>query len=233
MKNHDYCSIAGLKHRGWTTKAIELFLGEPDKTDVNPHYRSAAPTKLYHLGRVIDAEKSQAYMDFMKANAGRVEASKRAVDTKKAKLMKYIEDCKITVKQKSYEDVVKEAVEAHNEFKAEIAFERSLRGQETDYQEATIDDEPEFLERIVVNYLRHQFTRYEKELAAIFGKVGTREAYVALNQKIYIEIARVYPNLKGECEKQLAKKMGLPPADIQSQGIIPEKKEQTRQTTLI
>ena len=46
-----------LKARGWTEGLIRSVLGAPDKRRKNPNYRSAAPLRLYFLGRVLDAEQ--------------------------------------------------------------------------------------------------------------------------------------------------------------------------------
>lgn len=41
------------KERGWTDSLIARFLGEPDKTRPNPHYRTnGAPMRLFALKRV-------------------------------------------------------------------------------------------------------------------------------------------------------------------------------------
>jgi hypothetical protein len=41
-----------LKARGWTGTLIRRFLPTPDRTKVNPHYRSGPPMRLYDLARV-------------------------------------------------------------------------------------------------------------------------------------------------------------------------------------
>jgi hypothetical protein len=42
----------------------------------------------------------------------------------------------------------------------------------------------------------------------MFGKVGTHEAYKILNRKIYAAIAGQYPQVAGECARQLREKTG-------------------------
>lgn len=51
-KKPEYLSTLKLKERGWTDGMIRRFLGEPDATRPNPHYKCAAPMKLYELKRV-------------------------------------------------------------------------------------------------------------------------------------------------------------------------------------
>jgi hypothetical protein len=47
-------------------------------------------------------------------------------------------------------------------------------------------------------------------LEQVFGKVGVREAYVAISQKVYGAIGAAYPTLAGECARQLREKLTLP-----------------------
>lgn len=56
-----YASMQALKERGWTATMIDDLLGEPDDYADNPHYKSAAPCKLYDLGRVTKAEATAEY----------------------------------------------------------------------------------------------------------------------------------------------------------------------------
>jgi hypothetical protein len=75
-----------------------------------------------------------------------------------------------------------------------------------DFQLATTNSDARFLERILVNYIRHQLTIYESELEEIYGKVGNDDGYKLLNNKIYDKISEVYPSLKNECNRQLSLK---------------------------
>ena len=54
-------SVSGLKHRGWTDAMIRDLLGEPDKHGRNPHYRTAAPTRLYEAVQVRDVEETEQF----------------------------------------------------------------------------------------------------------------------------------------------------------------------------
>jgi hypothetical protein len=211
-KVQEYCSTAGLKYRGWTDKAIELFLKAPDKTAPNPHYRSAAPVKLYLITRVEVAENSEPYQTFVKSNEARKTGSAKAVLTKKEKLLKYVQDCPIYVKHREYASVTKGAIIAYNNFKQSLIDE----GRDIDFESASMNSDKAFLERITVNHLRHQFSGYEAKLETLFGKVGTKEAYEILNKRIYFEIAQAYPMLKDECERQLARKFDEAYSEVQT-----------------
>ncbi|WAP50851.1 hypothetical protein OL239_12750 [Arthrobacter sp. ATA002] len=58
------------------------------------------------------------------------------------------------------------------------------------------------LDRLTVNYLRHQQTSYEEELKEFKGVVGVGEAYLVVRNRILDLIADTYPQLRTECERQ-------------------------------
>lgn len=51
----------GLKERGWTEAMIRDLLGDPDLTADNPHYKSAAPMRLWRLQKVEAAEAAPEF----------------------------------------------------------------------------------------------------------------------------------------------------------------------------
>jgi hypothetical protein len=51
----------GLKERGWTAAMIRGLLGAPDLYADNPHYKSAAPMRLWRLRRVEAAEADPGF----------------------------------------------------------------------------------------------------------------------------------------------------------------------------
>lgn len=60
----------GLKRRGWTEAMIRDLLGQPDEYADNPHYKSAAPRRLWLMRRVTAAEAGPGF-------AGRKERAAR------------------------------------------------------------------------------------------------------------------------------------------------------------
>lgn len=54
----------------------------------------------------------------------------------------------------------------------------------------------EFLNRITVNYLRHECTDYDYELSEIAGKVGVQDAHDILKERVNEAIYEAYPTLK-------------------------------------
>jgi hypothetical protein len=67
-----------IKDRGWTNTLITRFLPVPDEMRPNPHYRSAAPMKLYSLDRVISVEGSAGFRPFADKVAARKLAKEQA-----------------------------------------------------------------------------------------------------------------------------------------------------------
>lgn len=166
MKNSDKLyTKTHLKDRGWTEGLIAKLLPEPDQTKPNPHYRSGPPMKLYRPDRVAEAEASQAFRGATAALAGRRQAAQKAVSTKRAKLNAYLESLKIKVPRLDKDRLIKRACDHYND-----------RQNESSDLYASESSDPLFLERITVNYLRHELTRYEYELTKIAGQVGANDA---------------------------------------------------------
>jgi len=201
-KKQTHCSKAGLKYRGWTEKAIALFLGEPDKTAVNPHYKCAAPVKLYLLTRIEEAEKSEVYQRFVKESDNRKEGSKKALETKKAQPLEYVQRCQILIWREHYEKILADALREYNSFQENVAYKQGRNK----YKPITINSHSSLLDRILVDYLRNLFSPFERELENRFGKiVSINKARKALDKKIYGEISRAYPELKDECVRQFTR----------------------------
>lgn len=65
FKGQSYFNLTKLKQRGWTSKMIDLFLGNYDCEKTNPFYRSAATQKLYLVNRVLKTEKKKKFLDYI------------------------------------------------------------------------------------------------------------------------------------------------------------------------
>ena len=81
-RKKDHYSVAGLKYRGWTDAMVRDLLGEPDKRGANPHYRKAAPTRLYKISRVELIESTAVFTERLAlAERRRSKARARRQDT--------------------------------------------------------------------------------------------------------------------------------------------------------
>lgn len=193
LDREEYISQAGLKKRGWTAKAIVTLLGDCDKTTPNPRYYTAAPMKLYLKERVEEAEKNDYFKKLIINKEKRAENARKAVETKKKNLLAKVSRWNIELEKMPYDHVVANAIKSYKQF--HIYSDINFKKCDTD-----------FLNRISVNYLRHELSSYDLLLMKLFGDVGKEEAYDILNQKIYDKIAECYPALEKECQKQKERK---------------------------
>jgi hypothetical protein len=201
----DYVSTAGLQARGWTATLMRRFLGEPDRTVDNPHYKSAAPMRLYWLARVVEAEASPGFAAASARARRRQAAAVVAVETKRESMRRHVDALRVTVPILQRDELYRRACEHYNERQA-------TRRDPWEYDEADPGRSDQgFLHRISVNYLRHELTMYEHELDRLYGRVGGEEAYHAIRDKVLEAIAEAYPFLVEECQRQRARQApGVP-----------------------
>ena len=65
------------------------------------------------------------------------------------------------------------------------------------------DDLIDITERELVNTIRHEFTSYEEDLDALFGRFGQVELQKYIYRRTYNKIMEVYPEYKDEIKRQL------------------------------
>ena len=180
-------STPELKARGWTSAARARFLRYHDDTRANPH---GGVMKFYLTARVKRKERSKAWQSSLEQSITRKAASQRAVETKTDRLDEYVKSIKVEVPLMTRTELVSRAIEHYNEFWFGTG-KRAVEG-----------DDDTFLERISVNYLRHELTLYERHLDEIAGKTGARGARSLLRSTIYDKIGETYPDLWDECMRQ-------------------------------
>lgn len=172
---------------------IRDLLGDPDQTRPNPVYRSAAPARLWSLARVVEAEGGPAFTSRRASGKRRSAVSAAAADRKRAGLLAGIRGVSVTVPRMDRDKVIRQACAHYN----------ALAGERGRYDAAAGPDaDPAFLERITVNYLRHELTGYEQELADLYGLTGRPEASRLIKERVLDAIAAAYPWLAGECQRQ-------------------------------
>lgn len=191
-KKQENITHTGLKARGWTEAMIKQYLGEPDELKPNPHYKNAAPMRLYSLKRVEKVEKSKKFIEAKSAADRRKESAAKGVATKVEKAIQYAKTVKIEIPIINYDTLVKHACRHYNDWN-----ECDRNGMPNlDFIPADPKhSDPEFLHRITINYLRHECTSYDDELDKLFGKTGTHEAHQILQRRINKEIRTTYPQL--------------------------------------
>lgn len=183
--------------RKWTERLIKKYMPVPDEIRNNPHYGRASEMKLYKISRVESIEKNEQFLiDFQKTILRR-KSSLKMVETKKDNLLIEISELPISVEFIPRNELVPLVIDDYND-----------RNYYKDY--LTLRDlDQSTLERLTVNYIRHQLTSYDQCLGLIFSKVGKKEGYRLLIERIYNCISESYPELTRECTLQFRRKFYL------------------------
>ena len=72
----------GLKDRGWTESMIRDLLGEPDLRVDNPHYKTAAPMRLWRLQRAEAVEPTPEFATARERAERQCAAAAKAAETR-------------------------------------------------------------------------------------------------------------------------------------------------------
>ena len=183
--------------RKWTDRLIKKYMPVPDTIKKNPHFRRASEMKLYKISRVESIEKNEQFLiDFQKTILRR-KSSAKMVETKKDNLLIEISELPISVEFIPRNELVPLVIDDYND-----------RNYYKDYLTLRDLDQSK-LERLTVNYIRHQLTSYDYYLKLIVSKVGKKEGYRLLIERIYNCISESYPELTRECTLQFRRKFYL------------------------
>ena len=199
MTENKYYIKTELKERGWTESIIKKMNLTPDLLKQNPRYNNAPKMKLYLIDSIKSLENTEQFTKLIEKSKLRKISSKKAVETKRKKIINYVENLKITIPKIPLKELKEKSIESYDGFQSYKL--SNYNNYEPNFYEPS-ENNSEFLKRIQVNYLRHQLTNYEKELEEIFGKTGKYKAYKILKNKILNEIIKQYPKLKKQCENQ-------------------------------
>lgn len=189
-----YLNKKQLCKRGWSLKLIENFLGKPD--NIRPLGRYAEE-HLYFLLRIENIEKLEDFKNaqtsyLTRRNAGKLAAKKQS-ETRLEKARTML----IRVRRLSQDTVLKNALDHFNNRR------RWHNGDYYDFTPADENSDVSFLERITVNYIRHELTTYDSKIFAQRGRIGGEKAIPIIRRRIYEEIACAYPYLEDECDRQM------------------------------
>ena len=187
-----------LARSGWSGTLVTRLLGDADQ--LKKIKKSSITIECYELERIQLAEASQEFTVAQSGLAKRKEASKIE------QLLDAIEAMPITVTTLTTTQVVANAIRYYNSRQENRVLDRD------DYtpKYANPDSDSLFLERITVNYIRHELSQYDRVLETTAGKTGADRARVAINKRVYALIAATYPQFADECARQLARKFGDP-----------------------
>lgn len=188
---NEMLTLSGVLARGWTRTMVDALLVGPDATKPNPYSKRAVPMRLYARVRVEAAEKDPQWQRLkQKADRRRLTVAK-GIHAKRTSILKFAETVSIRIPRLA--TARHQAVDHYNNL-------WWSRGRDDKW--ASLDAHPAFLDRITVNFLRHATSRYEQLLETIYGKVGVAEARRRIRHRVLDGIAKVYPELAAECERQ-------------------------------
>ena len=208
------CTGSTLKQRGWTPTLIHDLLGPPDSTTPNPHFRNAAPMQLYSQERVEAAEAAGKFQQNPQGVQGRRQAALKAAETRSRNAVRWATRTEIFPHRPTHSmrELQEKSVIHRNEHA-----ERSPRNRENpdfEYMPQPSRLDRETLDRLCVNFPRHECSDYACTLAETFGQTGKETAIGVIRLRIYREITRRWPDLEGE-RRIKAAEIGLPPWDTE------------------
>lgn len=159
-----------------------------------PDIRGRYQEKLWSWERVKEIEE--------KAKA--LPAVKNEVERRR--LINVVDSVKIRVNVIPLERARKNAMRSYNS------------RQKGNFIPATEVSDKDFLDRITVNYLRHNETKYD-EISRLLKLSSEKEAYSLLRVKTLRKIAEKYPELKKECRRQEVSWRDLHPEQAMKMGM--------------
>lgn len=207
---------------------IKNLLPEPTERP-NPHYKCAAPMKLWEQGKVLEIMETEDFKRALEKASKRKNAAKSAAKTKEKRLKEKMVEIanSFEIKIISDDELIKMVLK-HNEERIEnnlwqsmLYYERKVDRYIYDefesyddvcqeYEDACYEYEnftlrtpnEKTLMRWVVNYIRHNLISYDSTLFDNKGKVGKDEAYPIFKKAVLDRIAATYPKYAAECQKQ-------------------------------
>ena len=189
-------TLDALRARGWSRAMIARLLGEPDRTRRNRRYRRGPRLHLYRAARVEACEATAQFAALAVRVARRRSAALKAAERKCARLIEQVAAMPITVVALPPDELRKAAIEDYNS-----RLRRRRKSGAAKYNRR-------FRARIIVNYIRHRLTGYDRALAAAAGKVGVREAVALIRRRIFTEIICIYDAYPGGLAEECRRQMG-------------------------
>lgn len=188
MRDLEHLNLASLKERGWTPALVKEFLGEPDKTKVNPFYKSAAPQKLYRVDRVREIEQRAAFLEKKAVATQRSRAAlARAEVARQALLAEVLPN--VRVRRLKLNELRRRALASKKE---RDEFHGDFGGNPANAEERHIH-------RWMVNFARHELSNYDEVREKYAGKVGVHDAAEAVRSAVLAKIAVFWPELQEAC----------------------------------
>lgn len=182
---------------GFTKTMIKKLLPAPIEKP-NPHNK-AAPIKLFEKDTVEKVMQTEEYKaEYEKAQKRKTAASK-AVKTKEETLLQEMSEIVKSIKIKVIpeERLITRAIADYNAHQQEKSGELYFTKVKAE------DLTEETLNRLIVNYIRHKLTTYDRNLLNLNGRTGKQKGYIDYKEAILQQIALAYPKYKEECQRQI------------------------------
>jgi putative resolvase len=158
-------------------------------------------TLLELQGRTTQLKAAEKCADWKTASnraRARSGVGKAVAARKAAEQVKAAEHLPITVTHLPLDQLRSRAIASYNLFHEELLWERGH-----DYERASEQSDPLFLERITVNAIRHHLTEYETHLEEVAGQGGVSVAGRVIRRRVSAQIAAHYPEYAEECRRQI------------------------------
>ena len=185
---------------GFTKTMIKKLLPAPIEK-ANPHNK-AIPIKLFEKDTVEKVMQTEEYKtEYEKAQKQKTAALK-AVKTKEETLLQEMSEIikSIKIQVIPEERLITRAIADYNAHQQE----KSEKSGEPYFTKVKAEDlTEETLNRLIVNYIRHNLTTYDRNLLILNGKTGKQKGYIDYKEAILQQIALAYPKYKEECQRQI------------------------------
>ena len=188
-------ALTTVKQMGFTDKLIKTLLPEP-KLVRNPHYGCAPPMKTWEEETVLEATKTQMFIDEQAKRQRRKESAKKGLETRKQNL---IDEMIKRADNAEVKRVELSEIKDHLNYEWNYINSKLLISGTMDYKPKIYDvDDEEY-----VDYILECLTSYKTDIKETWGKAGGDQAFDIYFEKIMEKVATVYPELKEECQAQI------------------------------
>ena len=190
---------------GWTDTLIARHLGEPDAETPNPHYRSAAPMRLYLLDRVYQTTAGnptiqQQLQKQLEGRASRQKRQKELDQARQSELLRTAEKLQprmVGLPTTDPKALVQMAARARSEFLEYYQYDEYDQGRPVGLLEA---------KNRAVNMVRHEFTNYEQLLEEMPRSRNLRTnllVYQSVKRRTLEMVREHLPELANACNWQI------------------------------
>ena len=198
-----YWTTQELEARGWTKSLIKRFLPEPHSTKNLGRY---CVQYLYGQNTVGEIEATDEFKELQTKALNRRVAGIKSAQKRKVEYLDYLKNrMPVRVVVKPLDEVKQDACNSYN---VNAMYRSQFQSDYDDYswRPASLKSDDVFLERITVNYIRHNLTRYDGLLRRLKGKQAKEEAHEIIQRRVFEAIAEHYPDLREECDRQMIRR---------------------------